>query len=236
MCDSFNHAELSWLELWRLMNDGIPPNGREIERYLQSPPWNNVAPAKSEAVVRILRNKSGELTTDLAHLGLIPNCFKNPLNEWKVDTINAKVETVCESPSYREAYRHGRCVVPMGGYYEWSTRAITKRTYYIRHSKAPALLVAGLCSEVHLPDFEGTTCAILTEPAKGLLSIFHDRQPVLLDRDAARMWLDGKFIEDILRQSVDELIVRRVRGEIGSKRGMGADLIVPMEGVVENFH
>jgi putative SOS response-associated peptidase YedK len=106
---------------------------------------------------------------------------------------------------------------------------MTKRAYYVRHRKAPGILVAGLRTEVNLPDFSGATCAILTEAAKALLSTFHDRQPVILDREGALMWLEGTPIEDIPRLPVDELFVRRVSGEVGSWKAQPDDLNMSVE-------
>jgi putative SOS response-associated peptidase YedK len=229
MCGRFNLAGLSWSELWHLMNDGTPPPGWDASRNVQIPQSYNIAPTQDVPFVRLLRDKAGELTGELARWGLIPNWFKKPIKEWKANTINARVESAAEAPSYRDAYRNGRCIVPMKGYYEWSTLTATKRAYYIQHSSEAGLLVAGLWSEVRLPDFTGATCAILTEEATDQLATIHDRKPVLLSREAARMWLDGRAIEDIPRLPVDQLTMKRVSGKVGSWKAQGPDLIKPVE-------
>src|SRR5258707_3631115 len=47
------------------------------------------------------------------------------VNSWAIDAsraykcINAKAETVDKLPSYREAFKRRRCVVPADGFYEW---------------------------------------------------------------------------------------------------------------------
>ncbi|GHC65657.1 SOS response-associated peptidase [Neogemmobacter tilapiae] len=233
MCGRFNLAGLSWPELWHLMNDGTAPAGWDSGRNVQIPQSYNVAPTQDVPFVHLLRDRAGELHGEMARWGLIPGWFKKPIKEWKANTINARVETVAEAPSYRDAYRKGRCLVPMAGYFEWSTMTATKRAYYIKHRVELGILVAGLFTEVRLPDFSGPTCAILTEEAKGQLAKIHDRQPVILTREAARMWLDGKPIEDIPRLPVELLQLTRVSGKVGSWKAQGPDLIKPVEGDVE---
>jgi putative SOS response-associated peptidase YedK len=47
------------------------------------------------------------------------------VNNWATDAnqaskcINARAETVHTLPSYREAFKRRRCVVPADGFYEW---------------------------------------------------------------------------------------------------------------------
>lgn len=30
-----------------------------------------------------------------------------------------RAETVATKPSFREAFKHNRCIIPLDGYYEW---------------------------------------------------------------------------------------------------------------------
>jgi hypothetical protein len=51
------------------------------------------------------------------------------VNSWATDAgqaakcINARAETVHKLPSYREAFKRRRCVVPADGFYEWRGRS-----------------------------------------------------------------------------------------------------------------
>ena len=65
-------------------------------------------------------------TSSVAHLeenldalqwGLIPYWAKDPKMAYK--TINARVETVDTAPSYRQAFKKRRCLIPVDGFYEW---------------------------------------------------------------------------------------------------------------------
>jgi hypothetical protein len=80
------------------------------------PRWN---PAPSQELLVIRRNRrTGEVSVDPLRWGLIPY--------WCVDAaaggrkpINAKCETVRELPTFRDAYRKRRCIVPVDGFFEW---------------------------------------------------------------------------------------------------------------------
>ncbi|NQV03187.1 MAG: SOS response-associated peptidase, partial [Bacteroidia bacterium] len=60
--------------------------------------------------------------------GLVPFWAKDPLIGNKL--INAKAETITEKPSFRNAFRHRRCLVPADGFYEWEKNG-TKTPYRI---------------------------------------------------------------------------------------------------------
>jgi putative SOS response-associated peptidase YedK len=120
MCGRFNLAGLTWTELWHLLSGGEPPAGWDEGRDVQPIPQRfNTAPTQSVPLVRSSRD--GVMSPAMARWGLIPRWFKKPLKEWKANTINARIETVAEAPSYREAYVSGRCIVPMSGYFEWAS-------------------------------------------------------------------------------------------------------------------
>ena len=61
--------------------------------------------------------ESKQRTLDALRWGLIPNWAKDPKIAYK--TINARVETVDTAPSYREAFKKRRCLIPADSFYEW---------------------------------------------------------------------------------------------------------------------
>jgi putative SOS response-associated peptidase YedK len=76
----------------------------------------NIAPTQN--VLAIRRNpETGERTLDALRWGLIPNWAKDEKIAYK--TINARVETVDTAPSYRQAFKKRRCLIPVDGFYEW---------------------------------------------------------------------------------------------------------------------
>jgi putative SOS response-associated peptidase YedK len=227
MCGRYNLAELSWRELRGLML-GIAPAGwrDDGDEAPPIPQRYNVTPTSSVPIVQMLRDEEGQLSPAFARWGLIPRWHRKPVKEWKATTINARVETVATAPSFRDAYKNARCIVPMAGYYEWATLQGKHRPFYIHPAgNEPALLVAGLWSEVDLPDYKGLTVTILTEPAVGMID---DRQPVIIDADGARAWLDGVPIEDVPRQPITARTMHRVEKSVGSVRNEGPGLILPV--------
>lgn len=229
MCGRFNLAGLSWKELWQLISDGSPPEGWDDGRDVQIPQSFNVAPTQPVPVVRLGVDGCDGLSAGMARWGLVPAWFKKPIREWKATTINARIEGVATAPSFRDAYRHGRCIVPMAGYYEWSTLTPSKQAHYVCHGgNLPGILVCGLWTRVSLPDYDGLTCAILTEPAQGDVAAIHDRQPVIVGAEGARDWLAGVPVEALPRQIGASLAMHRVGPAVGSWRATGADLIQPL--------
>lgn len=232
MCGRFNLAGLSWAEIQALMTAGtMPEDWAEARDVPAVPIAYNVAPTQPVPLLRFLHRPAGargELVPGFARWGLIPEWFKKPIGEWKATTINARVETVAEAPSFRDAYRTGRCIVPMAGYYEWASRTDKKAGYYIHPAgNEPGLLVLGLWTEASLPDFKGETVAIVTEAAEGEVATIHDRQPIIVEAEGARMWLDGAPVETIPRPPASKRRMHRVGKAVNSWRSQGPDLIRP---------
>jgi putative SOS response-associated peptidase YedK len=74
--------------------------------------------APSQELLVIRRNhKTGELSLDPLRWGLIPYFCADPKGGRK--PINAKCETVRTLPTFRDAYRRRRCILPVDGFFEW---------------------------------------------------------------------------------------------------------------------
>lgn len=234
MCGRFTLADLTWREVHDLMR-GIRPAKwveEELAGVREISSRYNVAPSQDVPMVRITRREDGELVPGWARWGLIPRWFKKPLKEWKASTINARAETVAEAPSFRDAYRSptGRCIIPMSGYYEWSTLTPQKEAYYVSPaSNEPGFLTLGLWTEVALPDWSGATVTMLTEAATGQVATIHDRQPIIVDDEGARRWLDGEPLETIPRQPPEKRRMHKVGRAVNSWKSQGPDLIRPSE-------
>ena len=191
MCGRYTNL-FKWKQLHRLMTLTTPP--MEFgERY-------NIAPTQAAPVVRAADR--GEKRVDPLRWGLIPS--------WADDAsigsglINARSETVTQKPAFRGAYQGRRCVVPASGFYEWKAVTAEKRKqpYYLLPSADDDLfLFAGLW-ERWVPKDGGQaveTFAILTTNANELMAAMHDRMPVILQPEDARLWLDVGAGADALR-------------------------------------
>jgi len=92
-------------------------------------------------------------------------------------------------PAFRAVLKKRRCLVPMVGYYEWSSSGVygTKDPWFI-HAAGP-LWTAGLwrVPSPFLPAGNLGTFTIVTRDSSGLSADIHGRQPhrSVLDRSAS---------------------------------------------------
>jgi putative SOS response-associated peptidase YedK len=93
--------------------------------------------------------------------------------------FNARGETVDSLQSFRDAFRHNRCIVPASGFYEW--RPSDRQPFYFERGVGQLLAFAGIWKLVgnHM---EATV--ITTTPNSDLQGI-HDRMPVILEPGVA---------------------------------------------------
>lgn len=54
----------------------------------------------------------------------MPSWIKDPTAG--VKPINARAEGIASKPMFRGALRHGRCLIPASGFYEWKAGGKTK--------------------------------------------------------------------------------------------------------------
>ena len=102
-------------------------------------PSYNIAPGATIAVIR--RTADGGSLLAGARWNLIPAW--SDTDRLPYPTFNARVETAADRPTFRDAARHGRILIPMLGYYEWDAH----RTPYWFHARDNRiLLAAGLLS------------------------------------------------------------------------------------------
>ena len=90
---------------------------RSLLHYLEElefPPRAYVAP---QSPIAIVREENNERHFALVRWGFIPSWVKE-IKPGK-PLINARSETVLEKPSFRNAVRRRRCLIPADGYYEW---------------------------------------------------------------------------------------------------------------------
>jgi putative SOS response-associated peptidase YedK len=148
----------------------------------------NAAPTETIMVLRLDDAGGPELVP--MRWWLTPHWAKEVTTRYSM--FNAKSETVHKSPAFREPFRSRRCVVPVCGFYEWARSAGRKLPYYIHPAQASGLLLAGIWDRWRDPETgEGLeSFAVLTTPASAGLAFVHHRQPVMLGRRDARLWMD----------------------------------------------
>ena len=119
--------------------------------------------------------------------GLIPSWAKEPSLGNKL--INARAETVLEKPSFKNAFRNRRCLVPATGFFEWK-RTPDKTPFHIGLKHGSPFCFAGLWDQWVSGDGEiiRTFTIITTSPNK-LMENIHDRMPVILHREDEKRWV-----------------------------------------------
>ena len=93
--------------------DGMNVRDSRVHNY--PPRWNG-APSQDLLVIRC-NHKTGEVSLDPLRWGLIPYWCDDPKGGRK--PINAKCETIRTLPSFGQAYRKRRCILPVDGFFEW---------------------------------------------------------------------------------------------------------------------
>ena len=186
----------------------IPPRGPR--RY-------NVAPTQE-----ILVFGRSPLVVMTARWWLVPSWHRGEMKDWKATTFNARIEEAKDKPTFRGVWRHGRCMIPAGGYYEWTGDKGAKQPHVILSGgNEDTLWFAGLASRWN----DVLTCTIMTRAANADVAPIHHRMPVILDIEERESWLAGSDDVDSLGEHV------RLRHHSVAKFGVrddGSELIEPL--------
>jgi putative SOS response-associated peptidase YedK len=154
-------------------------------------PRYNIAPAQ---MVPAILEADGERAARELRWGLIPSWAKDETIGNKL--INARAETLAEKPSFKNAFRSRRCIIPASGFYEWAKKgASAKQPFYFYLKEKEVFGFAGLWEE-WLDKESGEsveTCTIVTTEANAVLEPVHDRMPVILKAEDYDRWLDANF-------------------------------------------
>jgi putative SOS response-associated peptidase YedK len=133
-----------------------------------------------------------------ANWGLIPSWIKSKeeAESIKLNTLNAKLETLLEKPSFKQAVVSQRCLIPLTGFFEWQQiNSKEKQPYFIQLQNSRFFSVAGLSENWINPENQQTvrTFSIVTTEANGLMSEIHNtkkRMPFILSNEAEQLWLN----------------------------------------------
>jgi putative SOS response-associated peptidase YedK len=192
-------------------------------------PRYNITPSQDVPVVRA-GDDGRELA--MARWGLVPGWSKDARP--KYSTINARVESVAEKPTYRAAFRHKRCLIPADGFYEWQKRGDRKIPHYIRMQDESVFAFAGLWEHWQGEQEVFDSCAIITLPANGVMTTIHTRMPAIIAAHDYDAWLDTGITDktDIMPQLVStmsgQLQAYAVSSYVNSPKNTDARCIEPL--------
>lgn len=153
----------------------------------------NCAPSQDLPVI----TSEGDGSLELLRWGLVPSWAKDPSVGARM--INARSETVMEKPSFRNAFRNRRCLVPADSFYEWERQGKKMPFRILLKSRMP-FAMAGIWEQWEKRDGPLLrSFSILTTRANELIAPLHDRMPVILQAEAAHQWLTRGNETDLIR-------------------------------------
>lgn len=171
-----------------------PEEAKGLFNYIETPdfpPRSYVTPGGPMAIVR--QGNDGIRHFALVRWGFVPSWAKEvqpgkPL-------INARSETILEKPTFRNAIRRRRCLIPADGFFEWEGDVPGKKQpYYIHRPDHGLMAFGGIWEHWMGPDgSELETAAIITTAANELVETIHPRSPLIIHPQDFEMWLDHGF-------------------------------------------
>jgi putative SOS response-associated peptidase YedK len=154
-------------------------------------PRYNIAPSQPVGTIRIAAAGGREWVA--LRWGLVPAWAPEPRTAYR--TINARAETVAEKPTYRQAFRRRRCLIPADGFYEWRKLGARKQPHCIAPADGAPFAFAGLWERWERDGQVLESGTILVTQANAVLAPLHDRMPVILDPADEARWLDPRVTD-----------------------------------------
>lgn len=175
----FTESLLDEVGEWESITEVHAPEGLPPARY-------NIAPTQPVAIVRV---EDTTARVEPARWGLLPH--------WKKDLdgpplFNARAETVAKKPSFRDAFKAQRCVIPLDGYYEWKAGdnpKAKKQPFYVTGPEG-LLWAAGLWAT----GVDRLSATMVTTEATEEMAWLHHRLPKFLRREEIAPWLAGEAL------------------------------------------
>lgn len=113
--------------------------------------------------------------------------------------INSRGDKL-EGRTWGKAFRERRCIIPVGGFYEWSGPKKARQPHAFFLADSEVMLLAGLWFE-----HEGERCyTVVTTDASKWMSDYHDREPVIIRPEDVDEWLlSGDQPWDLVAETED---------------------------------
>jgi putative SOS response-associated peptidase YedK len=131
--------------------------------------------------------------------GFTPAWMKDPKGGLKPG--NARAETVSSTPMFRDAFKSRRGIVPVTAYFEWQGEKGAKELLPFYVPQMPIFSFPAIYETWTMPDgTKRTSCATITSEPNDDTRGFHDRMPVIFDKNAEAVWLSPTAKKDDLLQ------------------------------------
>lgn len=230
MCGRFalTHSFEEMVDWYNLI---VPANNNEMA----PPPRYNIAP--TQPIMMIEDGHQGRKHL-LVRWGLMPGWVKDP-DKFTL-LINARSETASEKPSFRNAMRHRRTLVPVSGFFEWRRTGKKSQPYWVRPRKGGLMTIAGLMETWAGADgTEIDTGCLLTTHANESFSKIHHRLPVIIKPENFDCWLDcmnsePRDVSDLFEPVADDYLEAIPVSHLVNKvANSGIEIQNPVELVIE---
>lgn len=131
---------------------------------------------------------------------LVPFFHKGPVSAWKSMCTNAKIETVDTAPTFRDAYKRRRALIPLTSFIEYDEppgwkNGMRKRRWDVSWEPKDQFdqvrYFAGLWERSNPTDLTEPleSFAFITGPPGSDVAPLHDRQPAVLTLEQGMEWL-----------------------------------------------
>ncbi|HAB89604.1 MAG TPA: SOS response-associated peptidase [Bacteroidetes bacterium] len=193
-----------------------------------------------------------QLSVEGLEWGLIPFWVKDGLQAAQIanNTLNARLETLLEKPSFRAAARYRRCLIYVDGFFEHHHRKGKRFPFFIRQKESEVMCLAGVYEDWtdQLTGEIKRTCAVVTTEGHGEMVSIHNnpklpesRMPLILSRENQEEWLAAENQGSVLEKQFSYLAnavkdvsllaheVRPIRGKHASANNEEAWRPVPMQ-------
>jgi putative SOS response-associated peptidase YedK len=204
-----------------------------IPKELDLPISYNIAPSEKVLTIRF-NPQTQQRSLDALQWGLVPYWANDPKMAYK--TINARLETVDTAPSYRQAFKKRRCLIPADGFYEWKKVVGGKIPYSIGMKDNAPFVFAGLWEGWKDPATQEWlhTCTIITGEPNELVAQIHTRMPVILAEEHHEAWLTNQAGKEVLVPFPGAAMrAWPISPRVNSPKNNDADLLVPVQETIE---
>lgn len=196
-------------------------------------PQFNITPSQS---VPLVRTVAGGRDAVMARWGLVPFWADDPAIGNRM--ANARGETVASKPSFRNAFKQRRGLMPLDLFYEWQPLPgqKVKQPWCIRMPNAAPFAFAALWEQwTPKGSSEVTpliTCAVITTTPNDIMAPIHDRMPVIVAPEDFDCWLDPATspadAQALIKPFEGVLDAYRVSTVVNSPRFQGPECMEPL--------
>lgn len=171
--------------------------------------WN------TKTITVLAKNREGKIADVDMRWGLIPASYTGFVEAWTASTINARLETVAELPSFEHAWRtKRRVIIQVESYVQKVTTGVNvfgrkpaaKKVAITRADGRP-FGVAGIYDYAKTMDGPILSVASLTREPGPQMAKVHDREPVVVDFENWKAWLDGADDLDLATPWADDAFI-----------------------------